>query len=47
MEPIVIGNQIQGNAAKLVIGFAVIGVCVTIVAAADRIRGRKSEKTKA
>lgn len=44
MEPIVIGNQIQGNAAKAVLAFAAIGFCVTIVAVADRVRDRRKAK---
>lgn len=44
MEPITIGNQIQGNAAKAVLAFAAIGFCVTIVAVADRVRARKDPK---
>lgn len=41
---IVIDNQIQGTAGKVVIAFAVIGAVTTVIKVSDAIRARKTTK---
>ena len=37
-------NNIQGTPAKIILGFATVGIIVTIIKVSDTVRARKDRK---